>query len=72
MTKVTLNGKDYYWYQSFLSLSDEFALIDAEGTIRATSGDLLGITEAKKYYGWGAIVRIVVSKSGVEFGEVLE
>mgnify|MGYP001602773994 CR=1 FL=1 len=44
-----------YWYESFITKLSKYALLDGDGSIRATAPDLEGILEAKKRHIWGIV-----------------
>lgn len=47
-----------YWYESFITKSQRYCLIDDDGNIRATAPDFDGIIKAKQHYSWGKIHRM--------------
>ena len=46
------------FFECFISDSIQYALLDDDGHIRATSHDIIGIAEARKHFGWGNIHKI--------------
>jgi hypothetical protein len=61
-----------YFYECFIYSGQNFALLDLEGSIRATAPDLDGIFLVKKKYGWGRIVKITFDGKKLVVGEEIK
>jgi len=48
-----------FWYEAFITKSQEYVLLDGDGDIRASAPDLNGILLAKKKIGFGDVHKIV-------------
>lgn len=56
-----------YKYECFIADNQKFGLLDGDGCLRCTSPDIDGVMEQRNSFGWGTIIRIKVTKKGIEF-----
>lgn len=49
----------YFRYKAFITSGQRYILLDLEGDIRGSAGDIEGITKLKEEYGWGRIFEFV-------------
>ena len=61
-----------YKYECFVTKDQKFGLLDDVGDLRCTSPDIDGIVEQRKIYGWGKVIRINVTDTGVKYGEEIK